>query len=174
MAFNRIGMSPEPRHLSRFLDSDLVFTICGYSELDLFRKLQFISMISRPKQVSNLDFSEHGWRTGAAPGIKLILFLKGHEGSRVGAKVGSGSSKFGVLSSKPFNEVFVVCVCISSYCISIKCRQAGRTQNIYDQQSNGSLPHSTSTQGLLYLFYIQYARIALNRNFLEDAQIFRC
>ena len=33
-------------------------------------------------------------------------------------------------------------LCILSYFISIKCRQAGQTQNIYDQQSNGSLPHS--------------------------------
>lgn len=49
-----------------------------------------------------------------APGIKLTLFSVGQERSRVGTKIESVSSKFGVLSPKPFINAFVLRVYILS------------------------------------------------------------
>ena len=103
----------------------------------------------------------------AVPGIELI-FLAGHEGFWVGTKVGSNSSKYGVLSPKLFMKS-LLCVCFILFYFHKMLAGRLNTQIVYNQQSIGSLPHLISMQCLLDLFCNQYTRNALNRNFLEEA-----
>lgn len=92
------------------------------------------------------------------------LFLERYEESWMGTNVGSDSSKFGVLSSKPFNDVHMHFILFYFHKM-----WAGRPNTKYLQSAVKWFITSFT-----YLFCNKYARIALNRNFLEDALICFC